>query len=121
MNVTLPHFGQWLGELGAMVAALPADDVMSSGSRGRLLSLTDRIVRGHAEQALARYARRPLATGFEVHADLLAERAGSSLAERLADTGVTVEVLPFRRLFDPAAGWRLLHHVRRLRPELIHT
>jgi glycosyltransferase involved in cell wall biosynthesis len=52
---------------------------------------------------------------------LLAERAGNPAAQRLAADGMTVDVLAFRRLLDPAAGWRLVHYVRRLRPDVIHT
>jgi glycosyltransferase involved in cell wall biosynthesis len=122
MSVTLPRAAGPLSGLRDMVAAaLPAGEVMSSSSRGRVLLLTDRLVRGGAEQMLAGYAPRLLAAGFEVRVALLAEGADDPLAQRLAGDGIAVDAMPFRRLLDPAAGWRLLQHVRRLRPDVIHT
>jgi len=104
-----------------MLAALPQAAVATRRSRGRLLLLIDRLVQGDAEQVLARYAPRLLAAGFEVRVATLAERAGNPLAEGLAAGGIAVDALSFRSLLDAGAGWRLLHHVRSLRPDLIHT
>jgi glycosyltransferase involved in cell wall biosynthesis len=104
-----------------ILAALPSAAVASRRSRGRLLLLIDRLVQGRAEQALARYAPRLLAAGFKVRVATLAEGTGNPLAERLAASGIAVDALPFRSVLDAGAGWRLLHHVRSLRPDLIHT
>ena len=106
---------------GGMLTAVPPAGVASRASRGRLLLLIDRLVEGGAEQILPRYAPRLLAAGFEVRVAILAERASNPLAEGLAAGGIAVDALPFRSLLDPGAGWRLLHHVRSLRPDLIHT
>lgn len=104
-----------------MLAALPSAAVASRRSRGRLLLLIDHLVQGRAEQALARYAPRLLAAGFKVRVATLAEHSENPLAESLAAGGIAVDALPFRSVLDAGAGWRLLHHVRSLRPDLIHT
>ena len=104
-----------------MLAALSPAAVASRRSRGRLLLLIDRLVEAGAEPVLARYAPRLVAAGFEVRVATLAERAHDPLAEGLAADGIAIDALPFRSLLDAGAGWRLLHHVRALRPDLIHT
>jgi glycosyltransferase involved in cell wall biosynthesis len=104
-----------------MLAALPSAAVASRRSRGRLLLLVDRLVEAGAEPVLARYAPRLVAAGFEVRVATLADDAGGPWAEGLAADGIAIDALPFRGLLDAGAGWRLLHLVRTLRPDLIHT
>jgi glycosyltransferase involved in cell wall biosynthesis len=104
-----------------MLAAPPSAAVAARRSRGRLLLLIDRLVETGAEPVLARYAPRLLAAGFEVRIATLAEHAGDPPAQGLAANGIAVDALPFRSLLDAGAGWRLLHYVRTLRPDLIHS
>ena len=121
MSITLPRAVARLSDLRGTPAALPAEVVSGAVYRGRLLLLIDRLAAGSGEQMLARYAPRLRAAGFDVRVATLAEGAGSALEDRLAASGIAVDALPFRRLFDAPAGWHLLRHVRRLRPDLIHT
>lgn len=120
MSVTLPRTVGDLGDLHEVLSTLPVEATVSTDRRGRLLLLADSLVRGNGAQ-MTRYAPRLAAAGFDVRMTLLAEHAADPVAERLADDGVAVDVLSFRRRLDPAAGWRLLHHIRRLRPDVIHT
>ena len=65
-----------------------------------------------------------LATGlprdrFEVHVCALAR--GGPLAASLECAGIPVTVLGKRWKLDPATFFRLVRHIRRLRPALVHT
>ena len=65
-----------------------------------------------------------LATGlarerFDVHVCALTR--GGPFAEPLQQAGIPVEVIGKRWKVDPLAYWRLKRHIRRLKPDLVHT
>jgi glycosyltransferase involved in cell wall biosynthesis len=61
--------------------------------------------------------------GWDVSFALLheGEPGASEFARRLEESGVHVEAITLRRDVDPAAFVRLLRHVRRRRPAILHT
>lgn len=91
------------------------------GDGPRVLHLIDSLGPGGAERLLVDYLPRLRELGLEVRVCALAERQGNPVAADLRRLGVPVELVPVRRLADPAGFARIARHIRRVRPDLVHT
>jgi glycosyltransferase involved in cell wall biosynthesis len=56
---------------------------------------------------------------FDIH--VVALDRGGPLVAHLREAGVAAEVVGRRWLADPLAYWKLRRHIRRLRPDVVHT
>lgn len=88
----------------------------------RILHLIPTLDQSGAEKQLALLAGGIAAQAggeFEVHVAALTR--GGPLERELSQAGVPVTVIGKRGKLDPLAFWRLVHHIRRLQPALVHT
>jgi glycosyltransferase involved in cell wall biosynthesis len=85
----------------------------------RILHIIDSLDYHCAATQLLVLARSLARQGFDVHVCALDQHA-PRLAEFMA-AGVSTTVIPRRWTLDPLADWQLVRHVRRLRPDVVHT
>lgn len=85
----------------------------------RVLHIIPTLVRGGAEKQLVLLAGSLPRTQFDVHVAVLTHTG--PLETDLRQAGVPVTVIGKRAKFDPLCYWRLRQHIRRLRPDLVHT
>lgn len=85
----------------------------------RILQIIPTLDRSGAEKQMSLLARHLPRDEFEVHVCALTR--GGPLRAELEEAGIPAVVIGKRWRIDPRAFWRLVRHVRRLRPELIHT
>ena len=85
----------------------------------RILQIIPTLDRAGAEKQLCLLAQGLPRDEFEVHVCALTR--GGPLADELAAAGVPLSVIGKRWKLDPQAFWRLMEHVARLQPDLIHT
>jgi len=85
----------------------------------RILQIIPTLDRAGAEKQLVLLAGRLPRDEFDVHVCALTR--GGPLAAELDAAGVPTTVIDKRWKLDPRAYWRLARHVRRVRPDLIHT
>jgi len=85
----------------------------------RILHIIPTLDRAGAEKQLLVLARGLARAEFDVHVAALT-RGGPLLAEFRA-AGVPVTVIGKRLQADPVAFARLVRHIRRLRPDVVHT
>ncbi|MCC7474169.1 MAG: glycosyltransferase [Pirellulales bacterium] len=85
----------------------------------RILFIIDSLgYHGAATQLLA-LAKGLLERGYEVHVAAL--HADAPRRGELGSAGINTAILPRRCEIDPLADLRLVRHVRRLRPNIVHT
>jgi glycosyltransferase involved in cell wall biosynthesis len=85
----------------------------------RLLLIIPTLVRGGAEKQLALLARGLPREQFELHVAVLTH--SGPLEQSLTDDGISVTVIGKRWKFDPLCYWRLLRHIRTIKPDIVHT
>lgn len=85
----------------------------------RVLHIIDSLDYHGAAAQLLVLAKGLARKGIDVHVCALEQHA-PRLAEFEA-AGVSTNLLPRRWMLDPLADWRLVRHVRRLRPDVVHT
>lgn len=85
----------------------------------RILQIIPSLDQAGAEKQMSLLARGLPPREFDVHVCALTR--GGPLQAGLAKAGIPVTVIGKRWRLDPHALWRLVRHVARLRPDLIHT
>jgi len=88
----------------------------------RILLVIPTLDQSGAEKQLSLLARGLKAGAgreFEVHVCALTR--GGPLEAELAAAGIPVTIIGKRGKVDPLAFYRLVHHVRRLKPAIVHT
>lgn len=85
----------------------------------RILHIIPTLDRAGAEKQMTLLARGLSPDEFDVHVCALTR--GGPLSVDLREAGIPTTVIGKRWKLDPQAYWRLKHHVRRLRPDLVHT
>ncbi len=85
----------------------------------RILHIIDSLdYTGSASQLLV-LAKGLAQQGFDVHVCELDRRAPR--LEEFAAARIPTTIIPRRWALDPLADWQLVRHVRRLRPDVVHT
>ena len=85
----------------------------------RILHIIDTLDRSGTAQQLGLLARGLPQDQFEVHVCALSR--GGPIGDVLARAGIPVHVIGRRWSADPMTFWRLVRHVKELRPEAIHA
>ena len=85
----------------------------------RILHIIDTLDRNGTAQQLCLLARGLPPEEFEVHVCALSR--GGPVADILARAGIPVQVISRRWSADPTTFWRLVRHVKELRPQSIHA
>ena len=85
----------------------------------RILHIIPSFDRGGAEKQLALLAAGLPRDEFDVHVCALTR--GGPVGEDLADDDIPTTVIGKSWRADPRAYWQLVRHVRRLKPDLVHT
>jgi glycosyltransferase involved in cell wall biosynthesis len=85
----------------------------------RTLYVIPTLARGGAEKQLWLLASRLPREEFEVH--VCALDRGGAYERPLREAGVDVAVIDRCWRVDPVAYWRLRNHIRRIRPDVVHT
>ena len=85
----------------------------------RILHIIPTFDRGGAEKQLCMLAAGLPREEFEVHVCALTR--GGPLAEKLDEAEIPYHVIGKRFKADPIAWWQLRCHIRKLRPDLVHT
>lgn len=85
----------------------------------RLLLIIPTLVRGGAEKQLTLLAKALPRDEFDVHVAVLTH--SGPLESELADADIPVTVIGKHWKLDPLSFWRLLRHMRQLRPQIVHT
>ena len=83
--------------------------------------LIDSLGPGGAERLLLDYLPHLRREGIAVRVATLGEREGNPTADALAALDVPVDLLPTRRLLDPAGTLRIHRYLRTRRPDVVHT
>src|SRR5208337_1723417 len=91
----------------------------NTSMKRRILHIIDTLDRTGTPHHMALLACGLPQGDFEVHVCALAH--GGPIGEVLVRAGVPVRVLGRRWPADPTTFWRLVHHVKELRPESIHA
>jgi glycosyltransferase involved in cell wall biosynthesis len=84
----------------------------------RILHIIDTLDRSGTAQQLRLLARGLPQDQFQLHVCALSR--GGPLGDELARAGIPVHVIGRRWPADPTTFWRLVRHVKELRPESIH-
>jgi glycosyltransferase involved in cell wall biosynthesis len=95
--------------------------VTGPGSPIRVHTLIDSLSWGGAEMLLADLAAAAPQAGIELSVGYLLEINGSPAAAGLRALGVEPEHVTVKRLLDPAGVMRLRRHLKRVKPDIIHT
>jgi glycosyltransferase involved in cell wall biosynthesis len=85
----------------------------------RILHIIPTFERAGAQKQLLLLARGLAGRGFDVQVAAL--EGGGPLAADFRQAGVATTVIGKLLKFDPVAFTRLVRHIRRLRPEIVHT
>ena len=85
----------------------------------RILQIIPTLDRAGAEKQMVLLVRGLPRDEFDVH--VCAITRGGPFEADLTEAGIPVHVIGKQWKIDPAAYWRLSDHVRRLRPDVIHT
>ncbi len=85
----------------------------------RVVRIVSGLWIGGVERKIAAMTVELKKLGFDVSVVCLREEG--PLAPDLRASGIPVDVIRVRRRFSPAGLWRLRAHLRRLRPDLVHT
>ncbi len=85
----------------------------------RILHIIDTLDRTGTAQQLCLLARGLPQDEFEVHACALSH--GGPIGDELARAGIPVHVIGRRWSADPTTFWRLVRHVKEVRPETIYA
>ncbi|HEX8082726.1 MAG TPA: glycosyltransferase family 4 protein [Solirubrobacteraceae bacterium] len=87
----------------------------------RVLAVIDSLTWGGAEMLLGDFAAGAPAAGIELDVAYLQGVDESPAAARLLAQGVEPVLVPITLLHDPRGFARVVRHVRRLRPDVVHT
>jgi glycosyltransferase involved in cell wall biosynthesis len=87
----------------------------------RVLAVIDSLTWGGAEMLLGDFAAGAPAAGIDLHVAYLQGVDESPAAARLLAQGVEPVLVPITLLHDPRGFGRVLRHVRRVRPDVVHT
>ena len=85
----------------------------------RILHIIDSLDFHGAASQLLGLAKGLAQQGFDVHVCALDRRAPR--LEEFVAAGIATTIIPRRWALDPLADWQLMRHVRRLRPDVVHT
>ena len=85
----------------------------------RILHIIDSLDYHGAATQLLVLAKGLAQQGFDVHVCALDQQAPR--LEEFAAASIPTTVIPRRWTLDPLADWQLVRHVRRLRPDVVHT
>ncbi|MDQ3739742.1 MAG: glycosyltransferase family 4 protein [Actinomycetota bacterium] len=87
----------------------------------RVLAVIDSLTWGGAEMLLGDFAAGAPAAGIDLSVAYLQGVDESPAAARLLAQGVEPQLVPITLLHDPRGFARVLRHVRRVRPDVVHT
>ncbi|HEX8121475.1 MAG TPA: glycosyltransferase [Solirubrobacteraceae bacterium] len=87
----------------------------------RVLAIIDSLTWGGAEMLLGDFAAGAPAAGLDLSVAYLQGVDESPAAARLLAQGVEPELVGITLLHDPRGAARVLRHVRRIRPDIVHT
>ncbi len=85
----------------------------------KIVRVINSLHNGGVQLRLERVARDLAARGHDVSIVCTAEEGPN--APRVRDSGVRVEVVPVAKWKSPRAWWRLAAHLRRERPDVVHS
>jgi glycosyltransferase involved in cell wall biosynthesis len=108
----------------AMLMVPPRARTVTGGSGSatlRVLMVIDSLGPGGAERLLLDYLPRLGDLGVEARVCVLSERHGNPIANDLRRLGIPVDLVPVRRLADPAGALRVARYIRRAQPDVVHT
>jgi glycosyltransferase involved in cell wall biosynthesis len=87
----------------------------------RVHALIDSLTWGGAETLLADFAVGAPAAGIDLSVGYLQDFNGSPSADALRARGIEPELVGVRKLLDAESMWRVVRHVARIRPDVLHT
>ena len=85
----------------------------------RILQIIPTLDRGGAEKQLVLLSKALHRAGTDVHVCALTR--GGPYESTLRDSGIPLTVIGKHWKFDPAAWFRLRDHIRKLKPDIVHT